>query len=439
MIFYSVITLTALVLAYAVRRFCAYTDTPQPCNMHAAATNSVQPCDMHAVAADPGQVGGMYAAASDSAQRCRMYAATGCAAKRAAGGIRTRRGTAAAKLCMVLLFTVLALPAVLRQAVGNDYMRYVEIFHLANDYQIVPTEPGFNTLVRILYGLCGYENYLLVFAVYAITTIVFFLIAIWQQAEDFFASFALFMLFGYYFQSYNTMRYYFALSIVIFSIRYFLERNYPAFVTLVVFASLFHKSMLAVLILYPMAVHVWKIWQMIPFAAVLVSMPLCQNFWNKVMLKLYPSYNNTMGFIGAARVSWGNIVRCAAVMVLGICIMHGRVNLCGISQRERRLRFYMQANAMGLLVYVFGSFIPEVSRICYMLTLTQIFFIPSLIRMVPDEQVRLRRSLVIVTAICAAVIFCAFLHSAWAQDVRILPYRTFLFNELPGTPSESIR
>lgn len=340
---------------------------------------------------------------------------------------------------MVLLFVVLAIPAVLRQAVGNDYMRYVEIFHLADDYQVVPTEPGFNTLVRIIYSLCGYENYLLVFAVYAIATIALFLAAIWQQSEDFFASFALFMLFGYYFQSYNTMRYYFALSIVIFSIRYFLERNYPAFITLVVFASLFHKSMLAVLILYPMAVHVWKIWQMIPFAAVLVSMPLCQDFWNKVILKLYPSYNNTTGFIGAASVSWGNIARCAAVLILGICVMRRHVNLRSTLQRERKLRFYMQANAMGLLIYIFGAFIPEVSRICYMLTLTQIFFIPALIRMVPQQKARLRRALVILTAVCAVAVFGAFLHNAWAQDVRILPYKTFLFHELPGTPSESIQ
>ena len=127
--------------------------------------------------------------------------------------------------CLLLILVILAVPAILRQETGNDYLRYVEFFHLASIDAYVPTEKGFNLLVKAIYALCGYENYLLVFAVYAILTIGLMLLAIRQQAEDFAFSFFLFMMFGYYFQSFNTMRYYFALSIALVSMTCLLRRR----------------------------------------------------------------------------------------------------------------------------------------------------------------------------------------------------------------------
>ena len=44
---------------------------------------------------------------------------------------------------------------------GNDYAKYVEFMHLVNCDAYVPTEAGFNLLVKIIYGLSGFENYLL--------------------------------------------------------------------------------------------------------------------------------------------------------------------------------------------------------------------------------------------------------------------------------------
>ena len=76
-----------------------------------------------------------------------------------------RKHERAGKACLFTIFLVLTVPAVLRQETGNDYMRYVEVFHLAASRAVVPTEPGFNRLARLVYALCGYENYLLLFAI----------------------------------------------------------------------------------------------------------------------------------------------------------------------------------------------------------------------------------------------------------------------------------
>ena len=168
------------------------------------------------------------------------------------------RGSLLRRSCLFLIALILMIPAILRQETGNDYLRYVEFFHLASIDAYVPTEAGFNWLAKAVYGLCGYENYLLLFAIYAVMTILVMLTVIRQQAENFCFSFFLFMMFGYYFQSFNTMRYYFALSLSLLAMTSLLRRQYAGFVGLVFLAALFHKTALITLLLYPLAAHRWK-------------------------------------------------------------------------------------------------------------------------------------------------------------------------------------
>ena len=66
------------------------------------------------------------------------------------------------RLCLVSVFLLLFLVSALRLNVGNDYAKYVEFMHLIRCDAVVPTEFGFNWVVKILYGISGFENYLLV-------------------------------------------------------------------------------------------------------------------------------------------------------------------------------------------------------------------------------------------------------------------------------------
>ncbi len=352
------------------------------------------------------------------------------------------RGDAVSFMCLFVLFVMLLIPAALRQATGNDYMRYVEFFHLAQYDLYVPTEAGFNLFVKLIYRLCGYENYLLVFALFSAMTIAFFLLAIRQQAESFAASFFLFMMFGYYFQSFNTVRYYFALAIAVFSIRSFLERRFGAFAALVVLAACFHKSALIVLVLYPAARHVWKRREMIAAGIFGVSLIVLHSFWLKVFLRLYPSWQDTQDLAAGTSISFGNILRCLLILALYLYVTGRKSGLRGALREpeEEKLRFYLHCTVLGLMIYVCGWFIPEVSRLCYYMTFTQIWFIPMLVRRLSVEKdgARAAERLRALIAAGALVTFAVFLHNASDPYIKVLPYRTFLFHELPQTPSRSI-
>ena len=364
------------------------------------------------------------------------------------------------RTCMLLLFLVLFLPEALRVNTGNDYNRYMEFMHLVNSNAYVPTEIGFNTLVKALFALSGFENYILVFAVFAALTIGFFLLAIYEQAEDFFFSFALFMLFGYYFQSYNTVRYYLALAMVTWASRFLVERRYVPFLATVAAAAAFHKSVLVVLLLYPLAVIPWKKWIYAAGAVLCGSFLLLPDFWLRVVVRLYPSYENTP-YLEGSSFSLVNIARC--VLVLALAFYAGRAGKNAGEDRpagrntdsasaaageeaagKRRERFWLHQCLMALAIYLTCSFLPFVSRIGYYLTVSQVFFVPALIRALPEKsavlpggkRIMVRRVIRAAAFAAALLFFVSFLRRMSSPTVQILPYRSWVFTERLTTMTE---
>lgn len=182
------------------------------------------------------------------------------------------------RICLFTVFLILFALSACRLNVGNDYAKYVEFMHLVNCNAYVPTEVGFNLLVKLLYGLSGYENYLLVFAVYAFTTVGIFLLAMYEQSEDFPLTFFLFMALGYYFQTFSTVRYYLALALALYSMKFVLRRQWVRFILLILLGAAFHKSLLVVIPLYILAVLPWKKWQLAVGGVVLYYLYLLSGF-----------------------------------------------------------------------------------------------------------------------------------------------------------------
>ena len=347
------------------------------------------------------------------------------------------RGSLLRRSCLFLIALILMVPAILRQETGNDYLRYVEFFHLASIDAYVPTEAGFNWLAKAVYGLCGYENYLLLFAIYAVMTILVMLTVIRQQAENFCFSFFLFMMFGYYFQSFNTMRYYFALSLSLLAMTCLLRRKYAGFVILVLLAALFHKTALITLLLYPVAARRWKKRDLASGVALGLAVLLLHEKAMELLLSLYPSWEGTVDLAAGTSISWVNIAKCLAVLLLAYYV---RADEDPETFRGRQLVMYRNSAYIGFLLYVFGWFIPEVSRICYYLTFTQIFYLPMLLSGLPEtEQGRRQKKLLTILVIAAALVFFAlFLRIAYRDTIKILPYKSFLFHDLNRTPSASV-
>ena len=321
------------------------------------------------------------------------------------------------------VFVILFLCAALRFDVGNDYSQYTQTAHEASVGGYVVTEVGFNWLVRLVYGLCGGEYYEVVFAIFAFATLYLFLKAMYEQSESFAFSFFLFMTLGLYFQTYNTVRYYLVLAMALYAMRYVLQRDWLKFLCWIVLASLFHKSVLIVIPIYWLTSFVWK--KKFIIACVIIS-ALCfiaKKYVLKIALLLYPSYENTVFLEGGT--SPVTIVRCLAVLALYLWYMRYCENKGQQPVRAWELRMYAQLNFLAVICSTFFYFLPVVTRIVYYFSINQILMLPMIVNGIEDEKVRKKVQYLIVG--CCILYFGIFLLTAGQEGVKLIPYRSWLF------------
>ena len=328
------------------------------------------------------------------------------------------------RVCLLSVFLILFALSACRLNVGNDYAKYVEFMHLVNCDSYVPTEIGFNLLVKLIYGLSGFENYLLVFAVYAFVTVFLFLSAMYEQSDDFPLTFFLFMMLGYYFQTFSTVRYYLALAVALYSMKFVQRGQWGRFVIMILLGSAFHKSLLVVIPLYYLASRAWKKWQLAIAALFCTTFLFAQDFYLKVVILLYPTYEDTEYLEGGT--SYINILRCLAVLAFAgiVYFMH----------KDSRFEFYFYLNLGALVLYVFCSFLPIISRIGYYLTISHILYLPMLLKQV--ENAKWRRLFRLGILLAAILYFAIYMSRADQDGTLILPYKTFLFHDMVNILSD---
>ena len=348
------------------------------------------------------------------------------AGKNRAGRAFMSRRRAFDLVCLAALFLILTGLAALRVDVGNDYGKYVETFHeiyAGTDQAYVVTEPGFNFAVKAIYTLCGGENYLLVFALFGAATAFVFLKAMYDQSAWFAGSFALFMLLGLYFRTFTTVRYYFALALALYGLRYAYARQYGKFILVVLFAALFHKSVLVVLPLYFLASLPWKRWMVIAGCVLAAGVFLFQEQILNLALTLYPTYQDTVYLTSDVGIlaNASGILRCLAVFLLAFfCREEG-------FPEGGQNRFFLKLTLFGLLLYTCGSFLPLVSRLSYYVITPQILLVPGLI--VSLQNPTKKRLVLGAVAFFALIYFAWFLYTAPGGGIRVLPYQSWVFTK----------
>lgn len=320
------------------------------------------------------------------------------------------------------IFVLLTGVSACRIAVGNDYWVYRFNFRLIAQERHVASESGFNLIVKWMQKLFGYDNYLPIFALFSVLTVWFFIRALHGQAVDYAFTLFLLMTGGYYFNSLNTVRYYLALAIALYSMGYVLRREYGKFVCWILLGSIFHKSILLVIPVYLAAHGLSRVrlkkWHYGLGAALVASLIFCQNFYREIVFRFYPYYRNSDFDTG--QISWVNIGKC--VGTLALCALCYRRSL----RENETNRFYFFLNVAGLVVYPCGSFIPEVSRVGYYMTVSQIFLIPALLSEMPKGWFgRLCKGGVVAAF---GIYFVFLLRGMYATDVRLLPYLNWIFN-----------
>jgi len=332
------------------------------------------------------------------------------------------RGYARGCVAEFAIFCLLTGVSACRIAVGNDYWVYRFNFRLIAQKRHVSSEFGFNLIVKWMQKLFGYDNYLPIFALFSFLTVFFLVRALHGQAKQYAFSVFLLMTGGFYFNSLNTVRYYLALAIALYSMEYVLRGEYGKFVLWVLFGTVFHKSILLVIPAY-LTAHLLaksklKKWHYAVAGGLLLSLVFGQNFYREIVFRFYPYYRDSAFDTGD--ISWANVLKC--VGTLALCALCYKKSL----KDNVVNRFYFFLNLAALVVYPCGSFIPEVSRVGYYLIVSQIFLLPNLLADIDRPWPGRLCKAGVIGAFTAY--FGLLIRGMYATDIRLLPYLNWIFN-----------
>ncbi len=340
--------------------------------------------------------------------------------KARAGGetpILTRQ-EAVNKALAAALFWMLFLVSAMRIAVGNDYWKYRSNFLLIAQDRHVSSEIGFNSVVKVLQFFAGYDNYLPIFAFFSFVTVWFLVLALYRQSELTWISVLMVLSMGYYFNSLNSVRYYLALFMALFAMEYVLKEQYVRFVLVILIAALFHKSVLVVLPLYFLGRISYRKWFPALYAAGAAALFFGRDLLRFVIFRFYPFYENSA--FDRGDISWINILKGVAILVFA-----GIYYKDAIAESVSG-RFYFRLNLFALILYAFGSYIPEISRIGYYLNISCIFLVPHVLVRIKNKKHRKLWTAGIVLA--CILYFGIYLKQAYATDIRVLPYLNWILN-----------
>lgn len=324
------------------------------------------------------------------------------------------------KMAAALVFLLLFAVSALRIGVGNDYWVYKLNFELIEQERVVSSEIGFNLIVKLFTYLFSYgerTRYIAIFAFMAFLTCLFYVKGIRRNSEWFAASLFLLMTNGFYFGSLNSVRYFLALAMAMYSIYYLLKEDYLKFLLIIFVAAFFHKSVLIVLPMYLIAKLKFKKWHLIPIAVCCAGLILFKDIVRKIVFIVYPFYEGS--YLDDGEISWVNIAKAVAILIFSL------IYYKKIIKEDGRLRFFFQLNIVALIIFSCLWFIPETTRIGYYASISNIFFLPAVIKRIPDKRDRIFWSVCIGAAYGA--FFILYLRSCYAVNVRLLPYYSWLY------------
>lgn len=167
----------------------------------------------------------------------------------------------------------------------------------------------------------------------------------------------------------NSVRYYFALALVMYAAEICAAGRIWEVSSLVLLGCTIHKSVLLVIPAYIVIDLLCRIrlkkWHYAVGVLLILSLIFGQDVYRNIIFRFYPYYKDSMFDNG--QLSYVNIAKCLAVLIL--CLIYWKDSV----QENRRNRYYFYLNLAGLVLYSCGSFIPEVSRVAYYLIQSQIF------------------------------------------------------------------
>ena len=294
-----------------------------------------------------------------------------------------------------IFFVLVCLGVILFQgfrdfSVGTDLVGYIPSYLKIGNMDVSSLkyqnyEKGYIILNKVIFLLgCDERQFLIIIAA-VIQIPIFF--TIYKYSERYLMSILWYFAFGNFIMTFSGLRQAIAMSIV-FSGYYFIKnkRKYK-FIMLIIFAALFHKSVLFCLVLYPLYYTKINRKKIIFVFSFLILLFIFKNKVLFIVSKLYYGKSSEITSTGAYTM----LIIYFFLYVLSLC-------------SKRRDKDYQGLRNMLLLlttIFVFAPIHNYITRIGYPITLYMTIFIPKLV-----NSIKVRPQFIYIGGISLITIMC---------------------------------
>lgn len=298
--------------------------------------------------------------------------------------------------------------------VGTDthgYLLTYENFVKYGIFDYSRLEIGFRLLMRVTSFIS--DNYQLILIITSLIIVYFIFKGVYNTSTNIWFSIYLFIALYFFYNSFNGIRQYMAISIIFYSFQFILKKEFRKYLIFTLIAMAFHSTAIITLPLYFLG-KVDNNWKKV-FGGIIVSMLIVVFSLDQIILlivKLFPKYS---GYLGSSYITESGGVMSSVMtgffVLLGLFTM-----LTNKVNREFKIQFTIMIIAFVLSIKSMFGFI-GLNRIAWYFTIFSILFIPNCINHIKNRKLR---TIFYYTAII--ITFAYNIYFLLNNQQRIIPY-----------------
>lgn len=306
---------------------------------------------------------------------------------------------------LTLVFLTLLIFAVFRNPYGGlstDYFVYEEIFNMSNQslsnvIKLYPENDIGFLILNKFFRLFTDNFYIFLFVVHSLI-IIGYLYFFYKYSKNTWLSVILLVSIGSYYVSFNAIRQFLVIGMLLLSSKYLFERNLVKYLICILFLSTFHKSVLIMIpMYYLLGINVlkkeFKSILIFSFFVLIIFLNL-EYIIEFAQLFIYSNY--TQNSFGMDKGSLFSIIRPTLICLFVIC----KKNSFSLKNQENRIMF--NGLIFFLIISIFSIKLSILTRFIY-------YFIPFVLVLIPNvldcmEQKENTQKIVIMVSIMYALI-----------------------------------
>lgn len=317
------------------------------------------------------------------------------------------------KMFAILSFLPLFIVSAIRYGVGTDYLLiYLPAFYYDFYTEGERFEVGFKLIVKLIRLFTS--NYQWLFAITSLIFAFFIYKAIYEQSSSPCFSIILLVLTNFYFISMNAIRQCISIAIFMYSIKYIKSNNFFKYLIFILIAATMHKSVLVCIPIYFLYKRKVKLKTHIILLTITV---ISYNFISKAFIYIV-GLTSYAGYFNSS-YNTGKFEFLAFLINLSILIFcYFLYHRC---KDDEDYNIMLNNQLIIIILCLFSSQIPLMSRIMWYFSFIVIIFLPKIINYIRNRYIRLY--------VKSSIIILYLIYMFYTIVIRgyqeVLPYKTF--------------